>query len=198
MLLFFSFLISIRKWSVRQKWLEIRTCLLIRKFLDFDACNNAVRALGMSKLDYCCAIFNGISKFDLHRLQKIQNRGARLMSNLSVPTSPLLRDLHWLPVADRIKFRTLVQTYKILTSSSPQYLASLLKTKENPFSTAAGNQLYILRSHRLACDQAFSIIAPRLWNALVCLILWCIIDRMHRPLQASHNWCLCLTIQVTI
>ena len=30
----------------------------IRRFLDFDACNNAVRALVMSKLYYCCAIFN--------------------------------------------------------------------------------------------------------------------------------------------
>ena len=143
----------------------------IRRFLDFEACNNAVRTLVLGKLDYCCSIFNGINKTDLHRLQKLQNRGARLIFEQPkrIHTSPLIRDLHWLPVGDRIKFCTLVHAYKILNSSSPEYLTSLLQIYETPYdlrSTADGDQLVVPRSHKLAGDQAFSVTAPKMWNAL--------------------------------
>ena len=48
----------------------------IRRFLDFDACHNAVRALILSKLDYCSCLLNGLTQKNITCLQRIQNRCA--------------------------------------------------------------------------------------------------------------------------
>ena len=40
--------------------------------------------------------------------------------------TPLLRDLHWLPILKRIQFKILVLTFKILHRDAPGYLCELL------------------------------------------------------------------------
>ena len=150
---------------------QIRNLNRIRRFLDFDACNNAIRSLIISKLDYCSALLNGLSQKNIGRLQRIQNRCARLIFKKPklTHTSPLLAELHWLPVAKRIKFRTLVHTYKILNNLSPSYLSSLLQVKKSSthfLRSSNACRLYVPRSRILAGDRAFSIAAPRLWNGL--------------------------------
>ena len=106
----------------------------IRRFLDFNSCHNAVRILILSKLDYCGALLNGMSHKDITRLQRIQYRCARLIFKNPKRThsSPLLKELHWLPVAHRIQFRTLVHTCKSLNNLSPQYILSLLYVHKPP------------------------------------------------------------------
>jgi hypothetical protein len=149
---------------------QIRNLCKIRRFLDFNACNNAVRALILSRMDYCCSLLNGITRKNLTRLQRIQNKCARLifMEPKYTHTSPLLERLHWLPVAKRIQFRTLVHTFNILASSTPDYLASILHTHQSVYSlrSTSGTSLTIPRAHKQAGDRAFSIIAPVLWNGL--------------------------------
>ena len=100
-------------------------CNGVRRFLDFNSCHNAVRSLILSKLDYCGALLNGIFHKDITRLQRIQNRCARLIFKKPKRThsSPLLQELHWLPVAQRIQFRTLVHTFKSLNNLSPHYIS---------------------------------------------------------------------------
>ena len=51
----------------------------IRRFLDFDACHSAVRALILSKLDYFSRLLNGLTQKNITRLQRIQNRCAKLI-----------------------------------------------------------------------------------------------------------------------
>ena len=150
-------------WQIRNLW-------RIRRFLDYDACNNAVRALVLSRLDYGCSLLNGITQKNLSRLQNLQNKCARLIFRESKYNhiSPLLNRLHWLPVARRIQFRTLVHTFKVLQSSTPTYLSSILHPRQSVYSlrSTAGLTLQIPRAYKQAGDRAFSIIAPSLWNAL--------------------------------
>ena len=40
--------------------------------------------------------------------------------------TPILRELHWLPVAERIHFKTLLLTFKSLNDMAPFYLRELL------------------------------------------------------------------------
>ncbi len=59
----------------------------------------------------------------------IQNAAARLV--FSEPkrahVTPLFVSLHWLPVAARIQFKTLMLAYKTTTGSAPTYFHSLLR-----------------------------------------------------------------------
>ncbi|KAK3533516.1 hypothetical protein QTP70_023345, partial [Hemibagrus guttatus] len=69
-------------------------------------------------------------------LQMIQNTAARLVFNLPKfsHTTPLLRSLHWLPVAARIRFKTLMLVYKAKNGPAPSYLKALITPRTAPRS----------------------------------------------------------------
>ncbi|KAK0132043.1 hypothetical protein N1851_033161 [Merluccius polli] len=54
---------------------------------------------------------------------------ARLVFNLPKfsHVTPLFRDLHWLPVAARIRFKTMVPTYKAVNGTAPTHLQALVR-----------------------------------------------------------------------
>ena len=78
-----------------------------------------------SRLDYCNSLLFGVTDSLVQRLQAVQNAAARLVSGTrrSEHITPVLRQLHWLPVRQRIEFKMAVLVYKALNGFSPQYLA---------------------------------------------------------------------------
>ena len=173
---------------------QIRNLNRIRRFLDFDACHNAVRALILSRLDYCCSLFNGISKHDLARLQRLQNKCARLIFKKPkrTHTSPLVQELHWLPVSKRIQYRTLLYVYKSLKRSSPDYLSSLLKIQESSYSLRSSKapKYVVKRTSKHAGDCAFSVAGPRQWNALpISIRNAASIPCFSKPVKLVKEWC---------
>ncbi len=89
-----------------------------------------VQALVLSRLDYCNALLAGLPASSIKPLQLIQNAAARLISNEPKRThvTPLFINLHWLPIAARIKFKGLMSAYRTTSGSAPLYLNSLLQT----------------------------------------------------------------------
>ena len=78
----------------------------------------------------------GVSGHLLDRLQSILNAAARLVfsARRSERITPLLRDLHWLRVPERIQFRLCVLTFrclKTLNGSAPPYLAESVRRTAN-------------------------------------------------------------------
>ena len=65
------------------------------------------------------------------RLQLIHNSLASAVVNApkSCHITPVLRSLHWLKITERIEYKLLSLTYKVLTTNQPPYLLfSLLAT----------------------------------------------------------------------
>ena len=85
-------------------------------------------ALVSSCLDYCNSQFRSFSSKNITRLQNIQNCLARFVSGASrfSHVSPILKFLHWLPVKQRIIFKTLLFIYKFLSIGEPKYFAPYL------------------------------------------------------------------------
>ena len=51
----------------------------------------------------------------LHKLQKLQNAAARIDWHIQIDhVTPVLKKLHWLPVASRIEYKIGLLTYKCL------------------------------------------------------------------------------------
>ena len=69
----------------------------IRKYLTSEVAVLAANALVSSRLDYCNSLFRGLSGFNQHKLQSIQNTLARIVTNHRkyAHVTPILQKLHW-------------------------------------------------------------------------------------------------------
>ena len=109
----------------------------IRKYLTPEVAVLAANALVSSCLDYCNSLFRGLSGFNQHKLQSIQNTLARIVTNHRkyAHVTPILKKLHWLPVKYRCIFKTATLVYKFLHSGSPSYFELFLSFNSCPYST---------------------------------------------------------------
>ena len=82
-----------------------------------------IQAFVSLRLDYCNSLFYGISDRLIRRLQAVQNAVARLVTGTRRRDhiSSVLRQLHWLPVNQRLKFKLSFLVYKSLYGLAPQY-----------------------------------------------------------------------------
>ncbi len=114
----------------------------IRPFLSEHATQLLVQALVLSRLDYCNALLAGLPANSIKHLQLIQNATARLIFNELKRThvTPLFINLHWLPIAARIKFKALIFAYKTTSGSAPLYLNSVLQTYVPSRSLRSANE----------------------------------------------------------
>ncbi len=89
--------------------------------------STSVRNLGVIFDDN--ALLAGLPSNTIKPLQTIQNAAARLVFNepKRAHVTPLFISLHSLPVAARIKFKTLMPAYRTATGSAPAYFHSLLR-----------------------------------------------------------------------
>ncbi|KAF7709877.1 hypothetical protein HF521_016727, partial [Silurus meridionalis] len=117
----------------------------IRQFLSIQAAQVLVQSLVISRLDYCSSL---------------------LFSH----TTPLLRSLHWLPVAARIRFKTLMLAYKAKNGPAPSYLSDLITSRTAPRCLRSSSTARLvppsLRMRGKYILRLFSVLAPRWWNEL--------------------------------
>ena len=137
----------------------------IRKFLTVQSTKTLIHAFVSSHLDYCNALLFGLPKYQLDRLQKVQNAAARVTFQIAKfdHITPAVIDLQWLPVTFRVQFKLLlfVYMYKSLHNQSPYYSKDLLSLKP-----AANYDLRPKVNCSTLGDRAFAHAAPVLWNSL--------------------------------
>ena len=131
-----------------------------------------VHAFIMCRLDNWSSLLYGLPKHLLiHRLQLVQNCAPRLIlcGAKHERITPFLRELHWLPLEQRIIFKILLLTFKALNHLSPSYIRDLLQTYK-PSRSLRSSTMNLLVTPRLRLkfygDCAFSVCAPKLWNNL--------------------------------
>ena len=88
----------------------------IRKYLSRQSTEILVHAFKTSRLDYCNGLLYGVSDCLFNKLQRAQNACARLIfrEQKFCHVTPLISELHWLPIKCRIEFKILLITFKIL------------------------------------------------------------------------------------
>ena len=103
----------------------------IRKYLSHQATETLIHAFIFSHIDYCNGLLNGVPKYQIHKLQRIQNMAARLVHKLPKfsHVTPLHMYLHCLPVEYHIKYKLLLFTYKGIHQMAPQYINGMFTGK---------------------------------------------------------------------
>ena len=143
----------------------------IRKLLDQNTTEILLHAFVSSKMDNCNELLFGLPKYQLNRLQLIQNTAARIatLTKKYDHVTPVLIKLHWLPVHFRIIFKVNLLVYKGLNGLAPGYISDLLSYKTCSRSLRSSSQklLDVPKSRtKTYGDRAFEVAAPRLWNSL--------------------------------
>ena len=145
----------------------------VRKYLTEDACKTIMSGLVLSHIDYANALFTGLPKCDIDKLQRVQNFAARIVKGLNKYTSVRseLRQLHWLPVQQRIDHKVASLVYKCLHGQAPPYLSNMLVKKETSNWDLQSNSddlrlIIPITKCKTFADRSFSVYGPRLWNSL--------------------------------
>jgi len=157
----------------RACYLQLRSLSRIRKYLTQEAAEKLTHAFVTSRLDNLNSLLINTPSFQVHQLQLIQNTAARIVTQESkfCHITPILKELHWLPVEARIEFKTLLQVYKCVNGTAPGYLSSLVDFYSCPregLRSAKDTFKLKIPSSKLQKfgDRAFSVAGPRIWNDL--------------------------------
>ena len=149
----------------------IRNIGRIRRYLDRKSAEKLVHAFVSSQLDCGNSLLFGLPEYQLAKLQRLQNSAARMvtLTRRREHISPILRDLHWLPVKSRIIYKLLLTTYKALNGLAPSYIRELIVIKDpvRPLRSSAALQLHRQSVNTITYGQrSFTYAAPELWNKL--------------------------------
>ena len=123
----------------------------------------------ISRLDYCNVLLTGLPACAVKPLQMVQNAAARLVFDQPkrAHVTPLFIELHWLPLAARIKFKSLMLAYKVLNGMAPIYLNALAKAYVTTRSLRSSQDCRLaVPTPRLRQSKLFSCVVPRWWNDL--------------------------------
>ena len=106
---------------------RLRNITHIRSSLPLLACKTLVHALVTSTLDFGNAALFGITGTLLHRLEMVQRAAALVVLCIDRrdhrSMTAALRELHWLPIAQRIEFKVLTLMHGAVHNSTPPYLS---------------------------------------------------------------------------
>ena len=155
----------------------LHICVL-RKYLNQSAAEQIIHAFVTSRLDNGNALLYGLPQNQISHLQHIQNTAARVvtLSRKSCHITPILKELHWLPVSQRIVFKLMLIVHKSFNNIAPIYISELLKVY-----TPSRN----LRSSSWG-DRSFSVAAPTLWNHLPTKLKSCHSKTRFKSLLKTH------------
>ena len=150
--------------------------------LDMLTGNGVITACSIvgSRIDYCNGLLFGASGKAFNRLQRVQNNLARAVFDIGIRklhdsgrrSLDLLRELHWLPVQARVKYKVALLCFKCYKLEVPTYLSSLLKQYRSTRSLRLSflDILSVPRSKTKTASRRFSIAAPNVWNSLLATI----------------------------
>ena len=124
---------------------HIRALRHVRESLPDDVARTVACSIVGSRLDYCNSLLAGMTKLNTAKLQRVQNTLALTVIRLGKfdHITPALKDLHWLPIEQRITYKLCTLAYKIKTTNQPTYLRELLVDYE-PTRTLRSSAKHLL------------------------------------------------------
>jgi hypothetical protein len=134
--------------------------------LSVDATKTRVHAFVLPRLDYCNSLLYGVADGQLQKLQSIQNAAARLVtgSRRSEHITTVLRELHWLPVRQRIQFKVACLVFQSLSSQALDYQSDDCRLVTGSLRSADFMTCLVSRIYIRYGDRRFTASGRNPWN----------------------------------
>jgi hypothetical protein len=151
---------------------QLRQLRPLTKCMTKDAIKTLTHAFISSRLDYCNALYYGITDGLISRLQSVQNAAARLVTGLGRRdhVTPVLQQLHWLPIRRRVLFKLMTCVHRSLAGAAPAYLADECNLISDVGSCSLRSTdcqtCVVRRSRNHFGDRCFAVAGPSIWNRL--------------------------------
>ena len=118
----------------------------VRHYLTDDATKTLAVSLVLSRIDYCNSLSAGLPQSLVGKLQRVQNCAARLVAHVPphIHITPVLRHLHWLPVRDRVSYKTAGFCFNAITF----YICTLLLDLFAPEPTPASSKFHSINARQ--------------------------------------------------
>ena len=154
----------------KKSYFQLHKLHQIKYYLSPKILESLVHAFITSNLDYCNSLYINLPKKAINKLQKIQNSAARLITGSSkyCHITPILQQLHWLPVSKRVKFKVLTTVFKCLNNMAPKYLSDNIKIYIPTRNLRSINQYKLIEppTTNNYGKRSFFYAGPFLWNQL--------------------------------
>ena len=143
----------------------------LRQYMDRISLECIVHAFITTRLDYCNAILSGANQNTKKKLQRVQNAAARVLTGTKrrEHITPVLRQLHWLPVEVRIEFKVLVMTFKCIHNFAPPYLCQMIRPYTPARDLRTADQMLLcvpFTQSEFIRNNVFGHVGPALFNRL--------------------------------
>ena len=121
----------------RAAYYHLKNIHCLKALLTQETLVSVVHAFVTSRIYYYNSLLYSISDYNINRLQRIQNNASRIMINTVQydHVTPILQNLHWLPVRQRIHFKIVLITYKSINDMALKYLCELVSIRKIVFTT---------------------------------------------------------------
>ncbi len=141
----------------------------VRSFITIDASIQIYQALIQPHFDYCCTVWDGLGETLSTKLQKLQNRAARVIMRSSYDTdaSVLLDNLRWDNLSLRRQKLKLGLMFKTLKSNAPSYLQEFFSIRGTGYNLRNSEmRLNLLKPRTNYLKRSFCYSGAILWNSL--------------------------------
>ena len=131
---------------------------------------SAKQSLVLSIINYCLRVWGITTKEQIDKVQKLQNFAARVAHGgvrKFDHVTPVIKELKWLKIENKIVFDICIFTYKICHNMLPNWLFSFpINHDINIRTTRQSSNLYVARKKTNIGTRAVSVKGPKLWNTI--------------------------------
>ena len=142
----------------------------IKKFVPQSTLLKVYNAIVLSHFDYCSLVWDNCSDYLLNKLQKLQNRAARVITGRTYETrsKDVLKELNWQPLSERLNRNKCIFMHKIKNNVMPQSVIEMFKIKENQVYQLCSNNINFSLGEPITnfMKKSISYSAASLWNSL--------------------------------
>ena len=146
----------------------------IKQYLPKKVLVMLYNGLILPHIDYGLVIWGKSCQFLIIKLQRLQNRYARLVLNADffTPHTTLLGKLKWQSISQRVDYQFCLFMFKVINGLAPEYLRGLLSFRTPQIQTryALNAPLFIPRPKTEYMKKSFQYHGPFLWNKLPFII----------------------------
>ena len=161
-----------------------------RDFVDKETLLSVYNALINPHFDYCSEVWDTMGVGLSNRLQKLQNRAARVIMKFSndIPGPEAIKVLGWEKLETRRAKSKAKTMYKVLNKAAPSSLVKLFKHKKEIIQydlRGSSTSLQLPQPKTEKLKKSFSYDGAKIWNSLPADV------RNSETLTIFKNWLNC-------